>query len=1376
MKVLLMNRRRAHLLLIFLGLLICSTGELSAQSSTPGDCNQDGTIDLSDGVAFLNWFFVGIPLPAPAGSQSCLADSDDPTAFGLQVMDWNGDRSLDLSDGTALLTWIFGGTAGHVLGQDCIAARSSRCISTCTPQGPLTLVRGYMAVSVNPESDLQQAVDDVFLPNVQVSLLNLVTNVEGTQRRTDLSGRFTLPAEPGRYRVCWEAEGFTAGCSGKIFTVGASNTHIGTIRIPVQSDKDTTVVFGKVRLGDSSIPRRLSSVANINVFARVARFDANGNQAQEVYVNNFGDYLMPKVPTNQPITLRATVEGASREIEIHPQSQLGMAPFHSFNLILANRPPRLYPLVATDAAGLTVKTAAPGTTVNLEAEILDPDGDSLGFKWVVPDGSGLLSANDQPAVTWTLPSSQGRYSVTVFAFDGKGGYVSSTLSLRVDQAGIPFSGLVDATNAPVVVGAQVEVNGQLAVTDASGFFQLRVGNADRFVMNIRHPQYMLVSNIYDGEVSGGRWTMTRATVITNVDPTRDIRVVSQRDESDCPGPAADRLNWRGFPHLAEPQWQDGLSNVVAPFDRLRVPLPGLQPIRKGECGEGIRVQIPPNSLVDQNGQPPVGNVDIALSTIDLLSPEQMPGDYTALTPDGETRVMQSWGAGYIEITDGFKHYNLAPGAIARVEIPVDPSQLAAGGVLDPTIPVLHYDEQNGVWIEDGIAFLQGNTYVTDVTHFSVINMDVLMVNQACIRVLSPTLAATYRLEILVPMEDSLGNPAAPKIRSELINNASPSEHVLYNLPTNTNIVLVPIRLTSDANTTGCNPLPGNEEIPYGTFVVNTGGEQNPTNPNLPAGPPYTACSTEVTLSDLGVPSAPLSGEFLHGLFSFSATNLDELNPGNPADVALANALDQATTDYYAQIDPCNRRQTLDCFIEVNNFAAGETTAVFANSGDLGFGREMHCTQNGADVACYVTNYGDINSSDVADAAEAVLGFNNDPNAIVVATVAMEYSRIETSCGAASPTCGNNPAAFDTDQVVKFYVYNNNGTQLLKNADLDEQGARPIPQLCMVCHGGEYPGGSVVGSAPPFSSLADVKLNSKFLPFDVSLYTFASAPFDCASQQAAFKTLNETIVKDHPPNAAIAEVITEMYAGGSTQDDDFVVAGWDDGLPTVSIDELMYQEVIAPSCRTCHLSNTFVASPSLAFNDTSHVEQRLGAVEIRTCGELVMPHAKVTHKLFWESQNLHQPGVLQLYGDEKSTAGWNGTLCGSFTGGGTTPSTYYELNIQPLWESNFGGTTTPCTSCHNSDPGPAGLNLLPASPPAAGDVYDNLVNADSTKLPAMKRIQPNDVANSFLIHKLEDDLALPCPVSCGGQMPAIGAAWNVADINLIKNWINAGAPE
>jgi len=114
-----------------LDIFIAKFEEIGGGQQPPGDSNQDGAIDLSDGVAFLNWFFLDIPLPAPAGSELCLTDPAGATAVGLLIMDWNGDVALDVSDATGLLTWFFDGAAEHDLGQACIPIQSVDCISSC---------------------------------------------------------------------------------------------------------------------------------------------------------------------------------------------------------------------------------------------------------------------------------------------------------------------------------------------------------------------------------------------------------------------------------------------------------------------------------------------------------------------------------------------------------------------------------------------------------------------------------------------------------------------------------------------------------------------------------------------------------------------------------------------------------------------------------------------------------------------------------------------------------------------------------------------------------------------------------------------------------------------------------------------------------------------------------------------------------------------------------------------------------------------------------------------------------------------------------------------------------------------------------------------
>lgn len=1217
------------------------------------------------------------------------------------------------------------------------------------PYGPRTvspqvLVRGYVAVGIPTEVRLvrftaapEPRMRDIYLPGLRVFLQSLADQSKSAVGITDLSGRFTLPARADhRYRLCWESKSFGDGCHKEAFTTGSTPTFLSKVRISTKMTQKRSMVYGRVSFADGTRPRKLEPMSNVNSFAQVELLDSREQLLDTAYVNDFGEYVLPSVPGSENIILRAKIEGLRSDQLIRKEANLAGSAFQPIDLMLMNSTPRLDPVVPLDASGIRVKTAAPGNTVTLRASALDRDGDAVKYSWTVLPGSGTLNATAGDQVQWTLPAAEGLYDVVLVAYDGKGGYARDTLTLQTENRGlVPFSGFVRGTDVPAIGGAEVDLNGQRTVTDAKGWFEIRVPDARRFVLNIRKPGYAFYSKIYDNSVIGGRWTLTRATVAT-ADPTREIFVVNDRRQDDCPGPESSRVNWAAFPGARKVIWQDGKGNEVAPPPPQKScdlpPVPSeTQPDRR--CGPGARVRIPANALIDSNGNAPAGNVDVTLSTVDLRSPEQMPGDYTVRLPDGTTSVMESWGAAIVDITAGSRRFNLRSGVEAEVIIPVDPGQLAAGGPLPPTIPLLFYNERDGVWVEEGTASLVGTNYVARVRHFSAINTDRVKTNQSCVRVLSPSLAATYNMEITIPG----GSGAAPIVLLRLINNASPSEHVIYNLPSNVNIVVVPIDIPTN--------------VPIGTFVVNTGPPQNPTSPNLPAGPPYVACSAILTLTNGTYPdesTLPTSShEFLKGLSTFEATNIDNLNPSNPAQNALKTALDDATTAYYNQIDPLNLRPTLNDFIAVNGLGgASEFRGAFANSGDLGFGRDMHCAANGANVACYVTNYGKITTPDSDDANHAA----NQTAAEVVATVAMEFSPIETQLG--------DPP--DPEQVVKFYVYNAIGTAKLNAADLDGRGFRPIPQLCMVCHNGAYPGGAVVGAAPPFNNRADVKLQSRFLPFDLRYYTFPTvAGFDKASQQAAFKNLNEQIVNAGNAGVSTTEIITKWYAGGTAQDEDIVATGWNDQ----PIKQAMYRNVVARTCRTCHTAQIFAP---LQFKQHTEMESRLGQAESRVCNEHVMPHALATHRIFWNSVGPHMPAQFQVYGDTFGTLanGWQGNQCGVYTP--ITPPGFYAANIQPIFNSY-------CTSCHVGSSPPQGLSL------AGGVSYSQIVNVAATELPSMLRITPSSPGNSYLLHKINGTQAtLPgafVPPGPGGQMPLFGCCVSAGEVTTLTNWINTGAP-
>ncbi|MCX7056340.1 MAG: TIGR03118 family protein, partial [Proteobacteria bacterium] len=91
----------------------------------------------------------------------------------------------------------------------------------------------------------------------------------------------------------------------------------------------------------------------------------------------------------------------------------------------------------------------------------------------------------------------------------------------------------------------------------------------------------------------------------------------------------------------------------------------------------------------------------------------------------------------------------------------------------------------------------------------------------------------------------------------------------------------------------------------------------------------------------------------------------------------------------------------------------------------------------------------------------------------------------------------------------------------------------------------------------------------------------------------------------------------------------------------------------------------------------------------------------------------------------------------------------------------------CTVCHDG----SSTTVLPGVQNlTAGNAYTNIVNVTSLEAPTLKRIKPNDVANSYMIQKL-----MGAPGISGVQMPKGGTPLPQATIDRIKTWINNGAP-
>jgi len=90
-------------------------------------------------------------------------------------------------------------------------------------------------------------------------------------------------------------------------------------------------------------------------------------------------------------------------------------------------------------------------------------------------------------------------------------------------------------------------------------------------------------------------------------------------------------------------------------------------------------------------------------------------------------------------------------------------------------------------------------------------------------------------------------------------------------------------------------------------------------------------------------------------------------------------------------------------------------------------------------------------------------------------------------------------------------------------------------------------------------------------------------------------------------------------------------------------------------------------------------------------------------------------------------------------------------------------TPVCTGCHAGASAPRGLRL------DEGNSFALLVGVPSSQVPSLQRVQPGNAENSYLVHKIEGRAAV------GARMPLGGPPLSQADIDLIKQWIVAGAP-
>ncbi|MEP6570236.1 MAG: hypothetical protein ABJC10_10715 [Acidobacteriota bacterium] len=1005
------------------------------------------------------------------------------------------------------------------------------------------------AAAVSPDRQIE-------LPDIDVFLRNAISGTNGSKLKTQLDGRFYLTApSPGTYTVCWDAPGIGTGC-GNRFNVSADAVSAKIVRVSAKGG----FVYGKVLTADNRPCWVNDSFFALDVSTLVTLFKSTQSPAQPaVRANTQGEYVFAGLNPD-----RYRVRAACEKSRGEATASIGGGGAVLANITLPNHAPNIGGIAAFDnAKGIT--RAALSTSINVQAVARDVENDSIDYLWKPADDTAPTVAVTAAQKLWTTGPRPGLQTLYLMARDGKGGYSFKRFDIPVGGADLTFSGrVIDETTSNPIGKAEVNVNGSSTTSNDQGWFTVTtppVASPERYVLNITHPKYALLSRVHDKASQGDVYQMIR-TQSTSVDPSAVINVTDESSSGPCGGKSPARPLPGHGKRAATKTDQTGASTQNYPCRRA-----------------GVRLTLPAGVLVDANRRAASGLVTVQLATLNPAR-RSLPGDYRALDSSQNPVEMLSYGAVYAQFRDSSGNpLNLKSGTTAQIEVPIPAEQQASA---KPSIPMWSYDESRGIWVEEGKATRkltpQGPVYVGKTKHFSTLNMDVAGNDPAqatCVRYqLGASLSGWTNLVVRAYV--SYGGTAV-QVKETPLN--TDQYHAIYRIP------FAPPAPPPNTLRLELRGTYGGQEVVLLNNIINTDARPKMTGTDLWPPYPYSECGDVITLEADPV-NLPYYGDI-------DATGRPAFLTGPFGQFAPANG-EQVATDYYNTLDPGNATNpTLSLWWTNHGFAAdgtGGTRAAYLNFNDLGFGRDMNCLKTGSDLACYVTNYGlpDQNPAN-ADAAESKDLSKRG------ATVAMEFKNSESA-----------------DRRVRFYVYGGGDPTTagkLKFADLDGLGPKSVPNLCIVCHGGTYDSGS------------NNVLQARFREFDLQSFKYSGGrSWDysgaannslTAGELTAFATLNQRVRDIQPGTSAIKELIDAWYPGGFGPGTKPVEFG---GPPGWSTATNVYKNVFAKSCRTCHVArDSGNANAFLLFRSSSNYQ---GTDYVVCSSPKVMPNAYITYKNFW----------------------------------------------------------------------------------------------------------------------------------------------------------------
>ena len=315
-------------------------------------------------------------------------------------------------------------------------------------------------------------------------------------------------------------------------------------------------------------------------------------------------------------------------------------------------------------------------------------------------------------------------------------------------------------------------------------------------------------------------------------------------------------------------------------------------------------------------------------------------------------------------------------------------------------------------------------------------------------------------------------------------------------------------------------------------------------------------------------------------------------------------------------------------VKIGKFATGtQYQATYVNKEDLNLTRHHESISYGANnTAAVVCNHVGPKTDSQTDINTAIA--NAAAGLDLVACVAMDYM-VHTGVNGGKP-------------FTRFFIFGPSG-QLLPSVNLDTRREKFVPGTCVVCHGGD----KYAGHFPNGGRAANV--GGHFLPYDTGNFEFSTkVGLREVDQEEAIYNLNQNVLKAGP-TASGTSLINGWYASSHTLNKNYLPPSWAGQSATA---KSFYQNVLARSCRTCHVAMV----EGYNFDHYSNItpggpfyrgEDATLDVGTTVCGGQQvmrahsMPNSLITFNRFWNSAGtaVDQPNILsQFFGTNVSPTG------------------------------------------------------------------------------------------------------------------------------------------